>query len=199
MSDTEGAGLTVPNGTDISDLEAFVTRYRGFVQKSAEGILGLAETVLQAKSVLSDAQLNDFCEKVRLDRTGSTYRKLIAIGEAAARFKPFIERMPPNWTTMHRLAALNTADFDRLSEDDRFTSATTSSEIDQILHDLPEAGPGKFSSDFSIDASGVDQKRELSSRFKTSKPNSAVDASSGRVSPKRSSQMAPTPNKSWTS
>ena len=156
---------SVPNGTaTTAELEALVVRYNGYAKKSVQGFLGLAETLLEAKANFPD-QLTEFCRKVGLEREGSKFRKLVAIGEAAPRLEPLIDRMPNKWTTVYRLACLEQREFRLLTQHDRFSPRMTSAEMDLIL-----GGPAKntadcFSKDIFIDLSGVDQKRELWSRL----------------------------------
>jgi hypothetical protein len=89
-----------------------VDRYLTFAKASAENIIALAKTVKDAKDHLSENELDMFCDRVRLNRRSSTFRKLMKIGENAARFEPFIEKLPSAWTTVYKLAMLSDAEFD---------------------------------------------------------------------------------------
>lgn len=108
------AVAVVPNGTELSDFDSLVERYLTFAIKSAENIIRLAETLVEASN-LGEPKLLDFCTRVRLKYNGSTYRKQLKIGQEASRFEPFLERMPNNWTTVYKLAKLTKAQFDRVA------------------------------------------------------------------------------------
>jgi hypothetical protein len=131
--------VTVQNGAEIvapiyADL---VQRYYSFAKKSAENIIKLAETLVEAKDKLSDTELQKFCNDVGLQYEGSTYKKLMKIGAEASRFEPFVERMPNNWTTLYKLAKLDKGAFDLVANDNRFTTTMTASEELHTIHTPP--------------------------------------------------------------
>jgi hypothetical protein len=72
----------------------YITQYKGFKKATAEGIIGLAETLYKA-SKLPPIEFEHFCREVGLDQKGSTFRKNIKIGQMAPRFDPVIDQVPP--------------------------------------------------------------------------------------------------------
>jgi hypothetical protein len=154
--------VTVPNGTEIvSPIYAdLVQRYRTFAKQSAENIIKLSETLVEAKHKLSDADLQKFCGEVGLQHDGSTYRKLLKIGTEVSRFEPFLARMPNNWTTVYKLAKLEKDKFDLVANDNRFTPMMTASEVDSIVGG--SATPkNEHSRDLMIDLSGFDRLKMI--------------------------------------
>jgi hypothetical protein len=154
--------VTVPNGTEIASptYVALVAKYRTFAKQTAENIIKLAETLVEAKDKLSDADLQKFCGEVGLEHDGSTYRKLLKIGTEVSRFEPFFARMPNNWTTVYKLAKLEKDKFDLVANDSRFTPMMTASEIDAIVGDSATPKNG-HSRDLMIDLSGFDRLKMI--------------------------------------
>ena len=122
---------TFPNGnSDIKpEILSFVDRYQTFLRKTAEAILGLAETLVQAETELNGVDFLIFCENVGLVKGSPTYSKLKQIGERSDRFRPFIDRLPNSWTTIYKLSKLQPDQFARVSAS--LTPFITSKEIDE--------------------------------------------------------------------
>jgi hypothetical protein len=127
------APLKVPNGTETLSAEVahYVDRYRGFARQTADGIIGLAMTLVEAEEKLSTAEFKIFCELVGIPKGGPVYKKFTKIGEAATRFEPYMEKLPSNWTTVYKLAALPPDKFDRVAQS--LTPFITAREIDENI------------------------------------------------------------------
>lgn len=112
----EAAINSVPNGTDIISPEVanYVDRYRHFAKQSAESIINLALTLVEAEDSLNKSDFSTFCDQVGIDRNGATYRKLKSIAVNSARFAPVMDRLPNTWTTIYKLASLEPDKFDAL-------------------------------------------------------------------------------------
>jgi hypothetical protein len=124
---------TVPNGTATSRLDELINRYNSFAKKSAENIIKMAETLVDAER-LSELERHAFCAAVSLSRP--TYQKLLKIGQEASRFEPFLEQLPNSWTTLYKLAALEIKQFDRVAHDPQFAPTMTAEELKVILGDI---------------------------------------------------------------
>jgi hypothetical protein len=125
--------LKVPNGTETLSAEVarYVDRYRGFPRQTADGIIGLAMTLVEAEEKLSKAEFKVFCELVGIPKGRPVYKKFRKIGEAATRFEPYMEKLPSNWTTVYKLAALPPDKFDRVAQS--LTPFITAREIDENI------------------------------------------------------------------
>jgi hypothetical protein len=154
--------VTVPNGTEIASptYVALVTKYRTFAKQTAENIIRLAETLVEAKGKLQAADFLKFCAEVGLEHDGSTFRKLMKIGNEASRFEPFFEQMPNNWTTVYRLATLEKNVFERVTSDPRFAPMMTASDVDLIIRG-PSASTERLSRDWTIDLSPFDRSKKI--------------------------------------
>jgi hypothetical protein len=145
--------VPVPNGTGLLPLDRLVEQYQTFARQTVEGIVMMGVTVLAAET-LGPQRLEEFCERVKVDRKGSSFRKLRAIGHAAQRFEPLIERLPNNWTTLYQLAQLPPAQLEEVSQDDRFCSIMTAKDLRSIQSE-PIPNPVSFTKDIFIDVSEV--------------------------------------------
>jgi hypothetical protein len=154
--------ITVPNGTEISSptYTALVLKYRTFAKQTAENIIKLAETLLEAKRSLKESELLQFCKEVKLDHEGPTFRKLTKIGEQASRFEPFFDQMPNTWTTIYKLAKLERDTFDKVAHDDRFTPMMKASDVDIIIGGSSRTQIERLSRDVTIDLRGCDSDKK---------------------------------------
>ena len=127
------ATQTFPNGnSDIKpEILTFIDRYHTFLRKTAESILGLAETLVQAEAELNAVDFLIFCDNVGIVNPSPTYSKLKLIGENSDRFRPFLDRLPNTWTTIYKLAKLEANQFARIS--DCLSPFITSKEIDEQM------------------------------------------------------------------
>ena len=153
---------TFPNGnSDIKpEILTFIDRYHTFLRKTAESILGLAETLVQAEADLNGVDFLIFCDNVGIVKPSPTYSKLKQIGENSDRFRPFLDRLPNTWTTIYKLSKLEANQFARIS--DCLSPFITSKEIDEQMGVSRTAGAGQ-TYDFKI-ALGVldgDSKAEV--------------------------------------
>jgi hypothetical protein len=128
----------VPNGTALvatrlSRLDELVEQYQMFARKSAKVTLDLGETVFIADSELNKTDLQEFCKRVGLDRKGSRYRRMRIVGRKRSRFEPFLDRLPPRWTTLATMGSLQPGQFDRVVNDSRFGPKMTGADIGEIL------------------------------------------------------------------
>ena len=121
----------VPNGTQIisSHVTDYVDRYRSIAKRTAESIIMLASTLVEAKDALETGDFEQFCNEVGLDQNGSTFRKLQKIGDEATRFQPVLDKLPNTWTTIYSLAKLEASDFHRIVDDGVLTPFMTASEV----------------------------------------------------------------------
>jgi hypothetical protein len=130
--------LVLQNGKSVynPEVEKYVIRYKSFLKKTAEAVLGLAETLAEAKVKLNGVDFHCFCNEVGTPEGSSTYSKLLKIAENSARFQPFVDRLPNTWTTIYKLAKLPSEKFERVSAN--LTPFITAREINEIVGDEKE-------------------------------------------------------------
>lgn len=118
----------------------FVERYRFYAKASAENIIQLATTLVEAGRELSQTELTAFCKEIGVNQKSSTYRKLTHIGLNATRFDDHLDRLPTAWTTVYNLSKLSEHDFEKVVANDNFSPTMTAKSINEIVG--PTARPG---------------------------------------------------------
>ena len=131
----EAAVGSVPNGTDIitPEVAVYVDRYRHFAKQSAESIINLALTLIEAEEKLNKSDFSTFCAEVGIDGNGATYRKLKSIATNSARFAPVMDRLPNTWTTIYKLASLEADKFEDLVANGVISPFMTMSDVNKQL------------------------------------------------------------------
>jgi hypothetical protein len=109
--------LPVQNGTVMLSAATltYIEKYKSFARQTAESIIGLAQTLIEAEEHLDPVDFESFCREVGVPKGSSTYKKLRAIGYRASRFEPFVDNLPNTWTTIYKLAKLEPDEFDRVT------------------------------------------------------------------------------------
>jgi hypothetical protein len=145
-----------------SELEISSPRYVGLVdeckrlkRQAGEGIVLFAHALYQAADELSRKEMQSLCGEVGILYDQSTYRKMLTIGQQFSRFKVHSDKVPNNWTTIYKLAALRPDRFEMVAKSDRFGTFMTAKDIDEILGDGRTKPTMKDS--WSIIPTGLDQ------------------------------------------
>lgn len=135
---TDIVAVNFPNGNELISpkVTKYVKRYQVFIRKTAESIIGLAETLVEAEADLNELDFSIFCDEIGIRKADSTYSKLKKIGDNVNRFSPFVDRLPNSWTTIYKLAKLNPDQFDLITNS--LTPYTTSKEIDLVINGQDE-------------------------------------------------------------
>jgi len=151
----------------------FVARFQGCAKQTAQGLIDLVTTVAEAQHELVPWQFARFCHEMKLPE-GSKFRKWKKLGEKVARFKPVIDRLPCNWTTLYLLAQLSDEEFDRVQQDPLFGPAMTAQEVKLIASNRKEREFRPMTK-LAIDMNGLtedeqealrDALKDLKERFK---------------------------------
>ena len=135
--------LASSDGRPVSPAVAvYVDQFNQFSRKTAEAIIGMAETVFNAKKNLdpdppmfdsTPIEFNQFCRGIRYDPDSSSIRKLIKIGEMAVMLKRHTEQLPNAWTTLYTLTRLGSETLERLIEQHRVVASVTAKEAAELL------------------------------------------------------------------
>ena len=121
----------VQNGTEImsSNLSKYIDQYNSFARKTAESIIQLASTLIEAKNNLDPIEFETFTKKVNVDVNSSTYKKLMVIGNKASRFDADLEKLPQTWTTIYQLAKIDADQYELLASNNVITPFMTAKDI----------------------------------------------------------------------
>ena len=154
--------LAVPT----SKLEFSSPRYVGLVdeckkfkRQAGEGIVRFAHALYQADDELSRQEIKSLCGEIGILYDQSTYRKMLSIGQEFSRFEVHSDKLPNNWTTIYKLAALRPDRFELVAKSDRFGTFMTARDIDEILGDGRTKPTMKGS--VSIILTGLDQASKV--------------------------------------
>ncbi len=129
----------------------FVEQYRSFAKQTAQSIIALSHTLVEAKTALSGVEFALFCREVGIAEGGPVFKKLVKIGEMANRFTPVLERLPNSWTTIYKLAALPSDKFDQLLATDVLTPFATAKQLEQATSSVSAPStPKKPAADVSL-------------------------------------------------
>ncbi len=104
---------------EVDELVAdYVARFNTFGKKSAEGVIGMGKTALEARRALKDTNnFRKFCNGIPFENGSSAVRKLIDIGRKADLLEKHLDRLPSSWTTLYTLSTLSEEQLERgLSE-----------------------------------------------------------------------------------
>jgi hypothetical protein len=142
--ESETADVHAHDAQKQKEIKAFVREYKAYAKKSAEGILGLARTIMRVEDELGSLYRKAFYEEVGLDHDPSKLAKLKKIGESLTRFQPYLESLPNSWTTLYELARLQDEDFRRVAESGMMHPLATMKEIDAALGRSAEKGTPQF-------------------------------------------------------
>jgi hypothetical protein len=124
-------------------------------KEAGESIVKFGQALHEADYNLSRREIESLCKEVGLVFNGSTFKKMVTIGKTVSRFEKYYDRLPNNWTTVYKLAALKPYEFEVVAKSDRFSAFMTAKDIDEVLSD-GHAKPKK-KGDVSINLSGLNE------------------------------------------
>ncbi|NDB59875.1 hypothetical protein EB001_15725 [bacterium] len=114
----------------------YANRYQTFLNKTAESILSLTETVYEAEKNLSADDFKIFKEEVGLN-SKATVSKFLAIGKNVSLLRPYSKNLPYSWTTLYRLVRMKQFQFDKVK--DALTTEMTAADIQRLLGRPPRS------------------------------------------------------------
>ncbi len=103
-------------------------------ETSAESILLIGNIFVEAKSELSRDEYQKFLSLTKYANQSASVRKWLKIGEAYIRLKPIVDLLPPNWSTIYKIATLRASQLDILISENILHRDITAKEIDAELH-----------------------------------------------------------------
>ena len=118
----------------------YATQINELFINSACSILNIANVFVQAKHELSKNEFDEFLKLTKYAEKSSSVRKWLRIGDAYLRLAPLTDRLPPNWSTIYKLATLKANELDALIEADVLSRDMTAKDIDAELkpkHKVP--------------------------------------------------------------
>ncbi len=111
----------------------YATQINELFINSACSILNIANIFVQAKHDLSKTEFDDFLKLTKYAEKSSSVRKWLRIGDAYVRLAPLADRLPPNWSTIYKLATLKANEVDALIEANVLSRNMTGKDLDAEL------------------------------------------------------------------
>ena len=142
--------------TGIEDrLAELAKKYLLCNKKSVEQTLAKAEVIVQAEDEIGKKHLQNFYAAIGESPKGSTIKKLRKIGEKSQRFKPYMDRLPDNWTTLYYLAILPEDKYLSLATGGILTPTATWKELSAHCIEAKPKKPKKVRPRITLDLNDV--------------------------------------------
>jgi hypothetical protein len=156
---------TVPNGTTVLSAETvkYIDKYRSFARQTAESIINLGLTLIEAESKLNPVDFKIFCDEISVPKNGSVYKKLRVIGGSAARLLVYADRLPNTWTTIYQIANINADLFEHVVES--LSPFITAKELNALIGKEEKSknkSSGDGAADFEISLGHLDIETKAS-------------------------------------
>ena len=154
---TKNTAQIVPVGTKdvtfevISPIvQTYLDRYNFAIRKTAQSVLELAATLLEAQEELGPVDFTIFLREVGFNEDSSTFKKFIAIAKKKHALEPHLEKLPNAWTTIYQLAKLNSDQFEDIANSGLLTPYLTGNAINNMLRASIPNGNSRAENDVFI-------------------------------------------------
>jgi len=155
---------TVPNGTleiITPAVQSYLDRYHTALRKTAQSVLEVAATVLEAKEQLSQPEFAAFLQQVGFDEKSSTYKKFIAIARKKELLEHYVDTLPTAWTTIYQLAKLDADQFEQVRNSGQLNPLMSANQISAIISGGAPANNNRASSDVFIATMDLDTAERI--------------------------------------
>jgi len=164
-------------------LDSFIERYFLQTKSTLESLLNVCETLRELDDSVKNLELNEsdldyFCHKVGLNKSGSTYRKYVCIGKRVELLRLYIERIPSSISTVYEICTLDSDKFEELVRLEMITQRTTLHELKELTGKVSLKKKSSNSVDdfvniqFDFDSLSKKSKTDLIKLFKVMSSNS---------------------------
>ena len=124
----------------------FVDQFNQFSRRSAEAVIGMGRTVLEAKQALvTKNDFQRFCNGIRFDNGSSALRKLEQIGKKADILDKYLDRLPSCWTTLYYLSQLNEKQLQQGFDEKRIDHTISGDQAKELVAEIRGFGSPKDS------------------------------------------------------
>ena len=150
---------TVPNGTlEILTpaVQSYLDRYHTALRKTAQSVLDVAATVLEAKEELTQPEFAQFLQEVGFDEKSSTYKKFVAIARKKELLEHHVDALPTAWTTIYQLAKLDADQFEQVANSGQLNPLMSANQITTIISGGAAANCNRPASDVFITTQDLD-------------------------------------------
>ncbi len=155
---------TVPNGTYeiiTPTVQVYLDRYHTALRRTAQSVLEVAATVLEAKEQLAKAEFELFLQEVGFDEKSSTFKKFIAIARKKELLEHYVNDLPSAWTTIYQLAKLEPDEFEQVAASGQLNPLMSANQITAIISGGAAANSNRVASDVFITTQELDTPKRL--------------------------------------
>lgn len=125
----ETADLPIKKRTIPEYVQAFKTNCR----KSALASLELGRVVHEARESLNNDEFNEFIKEVGFNSAQGTISKLCCIGRMYERFKPYVDKLPANWTSLYLITQIPAEHFDNVITEGNSFEDVTGEQLKELI------------------------------------------------------------------
>ena len=111
-------------------VDSFIEKYFLHTTSTLESLFKVCETLRELDDSIRNLQLNEsdldyFCMKVGLNKTGSTYRKYVCIGKKVDLLRNYVHTIPSVVSTIYEICTLDSDKFEEMVNQRLITQTTT--------------------------------------------------------------------------
>jgi hypothetical protein len=136
-------------------------RYNTALRKTAQSVLDVAATVLEAKEELTKPEFDAFLQQVGFDEKSSTYKKFVAIARKKELLEHYVDALPTAWTTIYQLAKLDADEFEQVANSGQLNPLMSANQISTIISGGTPANNNRATSDVFIATMDLDSVERI--------------------------------------
>ena len=164
-------------------LDSFIERYFSQTKSTLQNLFNVCETLRELDDSVKNLELNEtdldyFCHKVGLNKSGSTYRKYVCIGKKVDLLRQYIDTIPSSISTVYEICTLDSDKFVELVRLEMITQTTTLHELKELTGKVSSKNTQNVSVDdflriqFDFDSLTQKSKNDLIKLFRVISSNS---------------------------
>ncbi len=111
----------------------YVQAFKANCRKSALASLELGRVVHEARETLSNDEFDEFIKEVGFNSAQGTISKLCCIGRMYKRFKPHIDKLPANWTSLYLITQIPAEYFDNVISTGNSFEDVTGNQLKELI------------------------------------------------------------------
>ncbi len=131
-------------------VDSLITKFQDNAKTVVENIIQMAESVVEmhnkyTQEILNKNDLEYFCKSVKLERTGSQYRKYICIGKNAEMFRQRIETIPQSISVLYEMTTLDAEELENLFSADLIQPGLSLKQLKSLANKSPSRSTDSIS------------------------------------------------------
>jgi hypothetical protein len=111
----------------------YTAAFKSSMRKTAEAVLEMARVAYEAENNLTRQAYAQFCKQIGFKTEDSTLSKLKSIGAKYEILKKNEDKLPPNWTSIYKIAQATSDVVQGLIDGNKISPTTTGAELNTLL------------------------------------------------------------------